>query len=291
MAFRDKGQGKRGPRDRDFTRGPRPDRYAGPTEGRPRYEPGSESDDDIPVLVGRHPVLEALRAGRSINRIWVQEGLREGSLREVVALAKKAHIPVVEAPRIQLERLAGDLVHQGIAAQVSLKPTLELEDLEGLLEGASEPLFYILDGIQDPHNLGAIIRTADATGATAVIVPQRGAVGLTSTVARASAGAMEYVPVVRVPNLSQAIDRLKTHGVFVFAAHPTAERLYTETDWSGSVAVVIGGEGSGVRPLVKERSDGLVRLPMMGKVASLNASNAAAVIGFEIVRQRLQKLP
>ena len=245
--------------------------------------------DDTPALVGRHPILEALRSGRGITRIWIQEGLKEGSLREIAALAHERHIAFSEVPKQFLDRLAQGVPHQGVGARVALKPTLGLEDLPKLLASSPLPLLYILDGIQDPHNLGAILRTADATGATGVVIPERGASGLTAVVAKASAGAIEYVPVVRVTNVAQAIDKIKEAGVFVFAADPGAPRLYTEVDWTGPSAVVIGGEGSGVRPLVQSRSDGLVRLPMLGKISSLNASNAASVIGFEAIRQRMRQ--
>ncbi|MCL5116384.1 MAG: 23S rRNA (guanosine(2251)-2'-O)-methyltransferase RlmB [Firmicutes bacterium] len=250
-----------------------------------------EDLEDTPVLVGRHPVLEAFRSGRAITRLWVQESIKEGSLREIVALAREQHVPVTEVPKPFLDRLAGDVPHQGVGAQVALKPTLNLDELPELIKASSQPLLYILDGIQDPHNLGAILRTADATGATAVIIPERGAAGLTAVVAKASAGAIEYVPVVRVTNLAQAIDKVKDAGVFVFAADPDASKLYTEVDWTGPVAVVIGAEGRGIRPLIRTRSDELVKLPMLGQVASLNASNAASAIGFEAVRQRAGTTP
>lgn len=271
------------------------DKYA--DNRRPRTHRESDSvprkslteGDDTPVLVGRHPVLEALRAGRAITRVWIQEGLREGSLREIAAIARDRHVALSEVPKPFLDRLSDGVPHQGVGAQVAIKPTLGLDDLMDVLQSSTAPFLYILDGIQDPHNLGAILRTADATGASAVIIPERGASGLTAVVAKASAGAIEYVPVVRVTNLVQAIDKVKAAGVFVFSADPGATQLYSEIDWTGPSAVVIGGEGHGVRPLVRDRSDGSVRLPMLGQVSSVNASNAASVIGFEVVRQRLRK--
>ena len=244
---------------------------------------------DTPLLVGRHPVLEALRSGRAFTRIWIQQGLQEGSLREIVALARDRHLAVTEVPKSFLDRLSNGLAHQGVGAQAALKPTLGMDELPDLIQSSTNPLLYILDGIQDPHNLGAILRTADATGATGVIIPERGASGLTAVVAKASAGAIEYVPVVRVTNLAQAIDKVKDAGVFVFAADPGGSTLYTDVDWTGPAAVVIGGEGRGVRPLVRARSDGLIKLPMLGHVSSINASNAACAIGFEAIRQRQRK--
>lgn len=241
------------------------------------------------ALVGRHPVLEAMRSGRAVTRLWVQEGLREGSLREIVALARQQHVPVSEVPRSFLDRLADGVPHQGIGAQAGIKPTLDISQMTELLKAVPEPIIFFLDGLQDPHNLGAVLRAADAVGAQAVVVPERGASGLTTTVAKASAGAIEYMPVVRVTNLAQAVQKAKEAGVFVFAADPQAQKLYTEVNWSGPVGVVIGAEGEGVRPLVKNRCDGVIKLPMLGHVSSLNASNAASVIGFEIIRQRHEK--
>ena len=284
---------KKSPRreDKKFSRRPRASEGAR-LISRPRQEPKREvrrEVEDTPALVGRHPVLEALRAGRGITRIWIQEGLKEGSLREIAALSHERHITFSEVPKAFLDRLAQGVPHQGVGAQVALKPTLALDDLPGLLESAPLPLLYILDGIHDPHNLGAVLRVADATGATAVVIPERGATGLTAVVAKASAGAIEYVSVVRVVNLAQALNKIKEAGVFVFAADPGASQLYTEVDWTGPSAIVIGGEGAGVRPLIQSRADGLVRLPMLGKISSLNASNAASVIGFEAVRQRMRQ--
>lgn len=279
--------GKGGRPRRDPTRSRTTDRRQ-PTTPQ-RGSSTRSSVEDVPVLVGRHPVLEALRGGRPITRLWIQEGLREGSLREIAALSRERHLAFSEVPKAFLDRLADGVPHQGVGAQVAIKPTLGLDDLVELLEASANPLLYILDGIQDPHNLGAILRTADATGAAGVIVPERGASGLTPVVAKASAGAIEYVPVVRVTNLAQAMDKVKAANIFIYAADPQADRLYTDVDWSGPCAIVIGGEGRGVRPIIKDRSDGLVRLPMLGQVSSINASNAAAAIGFEVIRQRQQE--
>ncbi len=251
--------------------------------------PDEDHASDIPVIVGRHPVLEALRSGRPIDRLWMQQGLLEGSLREIAALAHERRIFLKEVPKAFLDRMAEGLAHQGVGAQVAIKPTLDFDEWSGVLQSLTAPFVYILDGIQDPHNLGAILRTADATGAAGVVIPERGASSLTAVVAKASSGAIEYVSVVRVTNLAQTIDKMKKLGVFVYAAHPTAPTLYTAVDWSGPVGLVIGSEGLGIRPLVRERCDGLVRLPMLGQVASINASNAAAVIGFEVIRQRAGK--
>lgn len=238
------------------------------------------------VLVGRHPVREALRAERPISRIWVQEGAAEGSLGEITRLARTRGVPVHSLPRMRLDEVAGRLPHQGIVAFVAVKPLLALEDVEDLVKASAEPLVLILDGIQDPHNVGAILRVANAVDATAVIIPARGAAGLTPTVAKASAGAVEYVAVASVTNIAQAVARLKELGLFIYAADPEAPVLYHQVNWHGAMGLVIGSEGSGVRPLVRERCDGLVRLPMLGQVASLNAATATAVLAFEVIRQR-----
>ncbi|MCY0879304.1 MAG: 23S rRNA (guanosine(2251)-2'-O)-methyltransferase RlmB [Firmicutes bacterium] len=259
---------------------------------RPPGLPGTAEPERVPaesLLTGRHPVLEALRAGRTMTKVWVYEDAAAGSLREIVALARAQGVPVSVVPKARLEQLANGPGHQGVVAQVAAKDMIDLHGLIALVEQAEDPLVFFLDGIQDPQNLGAILRVADATGATAVVLPERGAVGLTDAVAKASAGAVEYVPVARVTNLAQAVERLQRLGMFVYAAHPDAETLYTAVDWTGAIGVVIGAEGTGVRPIVRQRADGLVKLPMLGHVSSLNASNAAAVIGFEVIRQRGQK--
>ncbi len=253
-----------------------------------RHQEQDHDDGDISsdVLVGRHPVREALRAERPISRIWIQEGASEGSLGEITGLARTRGVPVHSIPRMRLDEVAGRLPHQGIVAFVAVRPLLTLEDVEGLVRASAEPLVFILDGIQDPHNVGAILRVANAVAATAVIIPARGAAGLTPTVAKASAGAVEYVSVASVINVAQAVSRLKELGLFIYAADPEASVLYHHVNCRGAMGFVIGSEGSGVRPLVRERCDGLVRLPMLGQVASLNAATATAVLAFEVIRQR-----
>ncbi|PSR32088.1 MAG: 23S rRNA (guanosine(2251)-2'-O)-methyltransferase RlmB [Sulfobacillus benefaciens] len=243
----------------------------------------SSSDD---VLIGRHPVREALRTGRPMSRILVQDGTLQGSLGEIISIARATGVPVHKVPRPKLDQIAGDVPHQGIAAYVAVRRLLSMKDAEELIGQAEEPFVFILDGIQDPHNLGAILRVANAVSCTVVIIPERGAAGLTATVAKASAGAVEYVPVVGVTNIAQSIVHLKELGIFVFGADPGASTRYYQNDWTGSVGIVIGAEGQGIRPLVKQRCDGMISLPMMGQVGSLNAATAAAVLGFEVLRQR-----
>jgi 23S rRNA (guanosine2251-2'-O)-methyltransferase len=232
-------------------------------------------------------VLEALRSGRDVIRLWVLDAPPDGSLREILALARRRQVPVTKTSRAALDRMGAHTVHQGVVAEVGVKATVGWEVLEDEVAQAPHCLIYVADGIQDPQNLGALLRVADATGATAVVIGARQGVGLTAAVAKASAGAIEYVPVVRVGNLARATARLKELGVFVYGADPQAHRLYSEVDWRGKIAVVVGAEGRGVRPLVLKTCDGTVRLPMQGRVGSLNVAAAAAVLGFEAVRQRL----
>jgi 23S rRNA (guanosine2251-2'-O)-methyltransferase len=232
------------------------------------------------LLVGRQAVREALRARRALNRIWIQEGAEggQGSLKEIVALAQAQAVPMARVPRRRLDQLAMQLAHQGVVAQVSPVAALPWEEV----------FLLLLDRVQDPQNLGAILRVADGAGAAGVVVPERGSAGLTAAVAKASAGAVAWVPVARVTNLVAVIERLQQAGYFVFAATQDGERLYYDVDWRGKVALVVGSEGKGVRPLVRARCDQTVRIPMAGKLQSLNAATAAAVVAFEALRQRRQ---
>lgn len=237
------------------------------------------------VIAGRNPVLEALRAGRTINKILIASGSRTGNLKEIYNLAKQNKVPVQNVERKYLDKVAGD-AHQGIAAMASAKEYMDIDDLLDSVTG--EPFLILLDEINDPHNLGAIIRTADAAGAHGVIIPQRRSVQLTSTVAKASAGAVEHLPVSRVTNLVQTIKKLKERGIWVVGADMDGEDLHWNSRLDGPIALVIGGEGKGLGRLVKENCDTVVRLPMAGKVNSLNASVAAAILTYEVVRQRVQ---
>ncbi len=226
-----------------------------------------------------------------MTKILLIAGAREGSLIEIVGLAAARNIPVRETPRAKLDALTEHIGgnHQGVVAEVAKHPTLSLEELVSTMASEPDAMLLILDGIQDPHNLGAILRVAEASGIRGVIIPERGSVGLTEVVDKVSAGAAEYVAVARVSNLVNAIETLKTLRFFVFAADPDAEMDYTAVDWRGRVGLVIGGEGKGVRPLVRARCDGQVKIPMAGHIQSLNASTAAAVVTFEMVRQRRAK--
>jgi len=243
--------------------------------------------DSTDLLYGLHPVLEALRAqDRELHRVYLEQGRRGRVVEEILQLARARHVPVAFEPREALDRRAGTARHQGAIGVAAAKPYVSLDDL---LESAGKldaPLLLILDGIEDPHNLGAILRTAEAVGSQGVIVPTRRAVGLTGTVAKVSAGAIEHLPVARVVNLSQAIERLKEARFWIYGLDANGSRSYAEVDYRGPVALVVGGEGRGMRPLVAGRCDGTVRIPMRGKVESLNVSVATAVVLYEILRQR-----
>ncbi len=239
------------------------------------------------LLYGLHPVLEALRAKDcGLHRIYLEQGCRGRAVEEILELARARQVPVAFEPREGLDRRAGTARHQGAVGIAAAKSYASLDDLLESVRGLDAPLLLVLDGIEDPHNLGAILRSAEAAGAQGVILPTRRAVGLTAAVAKVSAGAVEHLPVARVVNLSQAIERLKEARFWIYGLDAKGSRSYTEVDYLGPVALVVGGEGRGLRPLVAGRCDGSVRIPMRGKVESLNVSVATAIVLFEILRQR-----
>lgn len=236
------------------------------------------------IIAGRNPVSEALRSGRAIDCLYVAKGQRQDG--GVIARAKKAGIPVKEADSRKLDHLCSGTGHQGIVAVAAAKEYASVEDMLALAETRGEPpLLLICDGLEDPHNLGAVIRSAECAGAHGVIIPKRRSVGLTYAVAKASAGAVEYMPVARVQNLALLLEELKKRGLWIFAADMDGQP-WCQTDFSGPAAIVIGSEGKGVGRLVKEKSDFVVSLPVRGRVNSLNASVAAGILCYEAVRQR-----
>jgi 23S rRNA (guanosine2251-2'-O)-methyltransferase len=240
-------------------------------------------------LTGFHAVEEALTAGRALDRIVIASGRHGERLEAIVRLAKSHGVPVRFEDRQQVDRLAGTREHQGIAALAAAKPAIDLEDLLG--EKSAEGLLVLLDGIEDPHNLGAIVRTSLAAGASGVVIPERRAAGLTDTVERVSAGALAHLPVARVKNLVRAMEEIKEAGYWLVGLDERAEKSYTEVDYKGSVGIVLGREGEGLHELTRKRCDFLVSIPTTGPVRSLNASVAAGVVLFEAVRQRTnQKL-
>lgn len=242
-------------------------------------------------LLGRNPILEALRAGRPINKIMIAKGSTIVSLKEILALAKERNIVVQYVEKKQLEFLAEGGNHQGIIAQAAAKEYVEWEDvLIEVQQKGETPLFLLLDGVEDPHNLGAILRTADAAGVHCVIIPKHRAVPLTSGVAKASAGAIEYVAVAKVTNLAQTIDEMKKKGLWLAGTDQDADQVYYQADLQGPLGIVMGSEGKGLGKLVKEKCDFLIGIPMKGKVNSLNVSVAASLVLYEVVRQRSSKV-
>lgn len=238
-------------------------------------------------LYGRNSVLEALRAGRPMNRIIISKETKAQSLKEIVGLARERKILLQFVEKKQLDHLCGGENHQGVLAQAAAKEYVDWEEILDQVQAAGKiPLMLILDGVEDPHNLGAILRSADAAGAHCVIIPKHRAVPLTAGVARASAGAVEYVPVARVTNLAQTIEQMKDKGLWIAGADQEASEAYFKADLKGPLAIVLGSEGAGIGKLVKDKCDFLIRIPMDGKVNSLNVSVAASLILYEAVRQR-----
>jgi len=256
-----------------------------------------EGSSSVTELYGVAPVLEALRAGRrSIEAITIAEGVRHHRLNELIALARAKGITVRQAPRAALDRATANANHQGVIAKVSAARYTELADLldrvASLATGDDPPLLVVLDGVEDPRNFGAILRTAECAGVHGVFIPERRAVGLTETVAKASAGALEHLPVTRAGNLTRLIDELKERGVWTVGTSAEAGMDYTAWDWTIPTAVFLGGEGAGLHRLVRERCDALVSIPIRGKIESLNVSVAAGIVLYEALRQRAaQKAP
>jgi 23S rRNA (guanosine2251-2'-O)-methyltransferase len=235
-------------------------------------------------LTGFHAVEEALAAGRALDRILIAKGRRGERVEAVVQLAKTKGVPVRFEDRIQIDRLVGTREHQGVAALGAAKPAVELDDL--LAEKTPNGLLVLLDGVEDPHNLGAIVRTALAAGATGIVIPERRAAGLTDTVERASAGALAHLPIARVTNLVRAMEEMKEAGYWLVGLDERADKSYSDVDLKDSVGIVLGSEGEGLHELTRKRCDFLVSLPTVGPVKSLNVSVAAGVMLFEVVRQR-----
>ncbi|HOB88856.1 MAG TPA: 23S rRNA (guanosine(2251)-2'-O)-methyltransferase RlmB [Bacillota bacterium] len=244
--------------------------------------------DNETTIEGRNAVMEALRAGRPLAKIMLAKGIEPAFSAAVKRHARSRGIPVVEVGRSKLDAMSAVGNHQGvIALGAEVHCYSGAGEILDKMQGQKDPpLFVILDGIKDPHNLGAIIRTCDAVGATGVVIPKRRACGLTSAVAKASAGAVEYVPCARVSNLAQEVDRLKKEGFWIVGTSAEAEKTMYEIDLTGPLGIVIGSEGEGISNLLMKKCDFLVRIPSKGRVSSLNASVAAAVILYEVFRQR-----
>ncbi len=239
-------------------------------------------------LIGRNAVYEALRSGRAIHKIFMGEFTTVSGAKEIIDLAKEKGIVIQQVDRKKLESFAPAKNHQGIVAQVAAQDYIELDDLiERALTDPEQPGFILLlDEVEDPHNLGAILRTAECTGVHGVIIPKRRAAGLTSTVSKTSAGAVSYVPVARVSNLSQAIEALKKAGFWIVGTDGQTKQTVYQIDGKLPLVIVVGNEGHGISRLVKSHCDWLVKLPMRGQLNSLNAAVAASVVMYEVVRQR-----
>ena len=240
------------------------------------------------IIEGRNAVLEAFRAGKTIDKLFVLDGCQDGPVKSILREAKKTDTIINFVDKERLDRLANSGHHQGVVAQAAAYEYAEVEDiLNAAKEKGEAPFIFILDEIEDPHNLGAIIRTANLCGAHGVIIPKRRAVGLTATVAKTSAGAINYTPVAKVTNIAKTIEELKKEGMWFVCADMDGQTMY-DLNLTGQIGVVIGNEGAGVSRLVKEKCDFTASIPMKGDIDSLNASVAAGVLAYEIVRQRLK---
>lgn len=239
------------------------------------------------VIEGRNAVLEALRSGKPMDKLYVLDGCQDGPIRTIVREAKKHDVILQFVTKERLNQLSETGKHQGVIAHAAAYEYAQVEDMLELAKSRGEdPFIFLLDNIEDPHNLGAIIRTANLAGAHGVIIPKRRAVGLTSTVAKTSAGALNYTPVAKVTNLGKTIDELKEKGIWFACADMGGETMY-RLNLTGPIGLVIGNEGEGVSRLIREKCDYIASIPMKGEIDSLNASVAAGVLAYEIVRQRL----
>lgn len=240
------------------------------------------------IIEGRNAVLEAFRAGKTIDKLFVLDGCQDGPVKSILREAKKTDTIINFVDKERLDRLANSGHHQGVVAQAAAYEYAEVEDiLNAAKEKGEAPFIFILDEIEDPHNLGAIIRTANLCGAHGVIIPKRRAVGLTATVAKTSAGAINYTPLAKVTNIAKTIEELKKEGMWFVCADMDGQTMY-DLNLTGPIGLVIGNEGAGVSRLVKEKCDFTASIPMKGDIDSLNASVAAGVLAYEIVRQRLK---
>lgn len=242
------------------------------------------------MIEGRNAVLEALRAGRALDKVYIARGETDKALAHIAGLARERGVSVSDCDRRKLDAMSVTKAHQGVIAVCAVREYASLDDILALAESRGEaPFVVVCDEISDPHNLGAIIRSAECVGAHGVVIPKRRSAGLTAVVGKTSAGAAEHLPVARVANISAALQELKDRGLWVYGAAAEGSFPMWETDLTGPLALVIGSEGEGLGRLVRERCDFLVSIPLRGKVGSLNASTAAAVLMYEVLRQKLAK--
>ena len=246
----------------------------------------NEKERGSNIICGRNPVLEAVRSGREIDRLLIAHGISGGSVTAIIAKCKAKGVLIKEISPQKLDYYCGGANHQGVAVMLTSQEYSTVDDIMSLADSRNEkPFIIICDGLEDPHNLGAVIRTAEATGVHGVIIPERRSASLNATVAKAACGALEYVPVARVTNIASTIDMLKERGVWVFGADMDGED-YTKTDFDVPCAIVIGNEGKGIGTLTAKKCDKIISLPMLGKINSLNASVAAGTLMYEAVRKR-----
>ena len=257
--------------------------------------PNRPADPPVPpeenecVVSGRNAVGELLESGRDIDKIYIQSGEREGSIKKLIAVAREMKLPLIELDRAKLDRLCGHTRHQGIVAVAAERNYASIDEMFALAEERGEaPFLVVCDGMEDPHNLGAVIRSAECCGVHGIIIPKRRSVGLTPTVAKSSAGAIEHMLIAKVTNIAETLKELKARGIWVYAADMDGT-AYSETDFSGPLALVLGSEGFGISRLVKENCDFTVSVPLYGNVNSMNVSAAAAVLLCECARQRHTK--
>ena len=275
-------------------------------KNRKQNRPARGQERDTTLYEGRNAVMELLRAGRTVDKLFVAPDQHEriadnlaharqssqvvtnGRMADIIALARQSGAVVTQVDRRKLDAMSETGVHQGVIAQAAAHEYVSIDDLLQVARDRGEqPLLLLCDGLTDPHNLGAVIRSAETAGAHGVIIPKRRSVGLTATAAKASAGALEHIGIARVTNLTAAIEQLKENGVWIFGADAGGDKSLYEADFAGAAAIVIGSEGSGLSRIVREACDFIVSIPMKGRVNSLNASAAAAVLLYEAVRQRL----
>lgn len=257
-------------------------------KNKPYQKPDTIISEDIQDrLEGRNSVLEAIKSGRTINKILVSGGNREGSIKKIISIAREKGILVQEVDRGKLDSISITHAHQGIIAYVAAKAYVDVDEILKIAEAKNEPPFIvILDEITDPNNMGSILRTSDAVGAHGIIIPKRRSVGLTSTVSKVSAGAIEHVPVARVTNISQTLNYLKEKNVWIVGLDATGNETFYKSDLKGAIALVIGSEGSGISKNALDKCDFVVNIPMQGQISSLNAAVAGAIVMYEVLKQR-----
>ena len=240
-------------------------------------------------IEGRNSVIELLESDRDVNKLYIAKGEKHGSINKIISMAKQKRIVIVEVEKQKLNSMSQTENHQGVIALVPPFNYVELEDILEYAKSKNEdPFLLILDGIEDPHNLGSIIRTAETAGVHGIIIPKRRAVGVNATVSKSSAGAVEHMKITRVNNINEAIRYLKEEGIWIVGTDGDANTLYYDQDLKGAIAIVIGSEGFGMSKLVKENCDFLVKIPMSGKITSLNASVSAGIVIYETVKQRIK---